>query len=208
MTNAILGGLLLLGIIITPSYPQAEKSMDKSDFIVFNQQSKIITEPDNFHALFFNGTVSAISYEYKESPKIEPKTIAVQKTVTPTITTKTPTIASSGVSGASVGGRITAGWASGQCTEYVAKRVPVYWRGNANQWITNARAVGIPTGIEPRVGSIVQTRESGWGHVAVVEKIEGNRMLISEQNYKGLYIVSQRWITIGDPIISGYIYSK
>lgn len=48
------------------------------------------------------------------------------------------------------------GFAWGNCTAFVAQYKNVTWRGNANQWIRNARAKGIPTGTKPAVGAIIQ----------------------------------------------------
>lgn len=66
--------------------------------------------------------------------------------------------------------------------------------GNANQWLANARAAGWATGNVPRVGAIAWTGAGAMGHVAYTEKVEGNRALISEMNYNGLGVVSQRWV--------------
>lgn len=41
------------------------------------------------------------------------------------------------------------GFAWGNCTYYVALNKKVTWRGNANQWLRNAAAAGVPTGSKP-----------------------------------------------------------
>ncbi len=48
------------------------------------------------------------------------------------------------------------GFAWGNCTAFVAQYKNVTWRGNANQWIRNAKAKGVPTGTKPAVGAIIQ----------------------------------------------------
>lgn len=105
--------------------------------------------------------------------------------------------------GPSVGNRFSWGW----CTWYAAqRRGDVTWRGNAGQWLTNARAQGRATGRTPAVGSILVTSESWWGHVAIVESVQGDRVTISEMNYKGFGITSTRTISNGSGVIKGYIY--
>jgi surface antigen len=44
----------------------------------------------------------------------------------------------------------------GNCTWYVASYKGVNWRGNANQWMRNAKAAGNATGSNPTIGAIVQ----------------------------------------------------
>src|SRR5215471_1229233 len=62
----------------------------------------------------------------------------------------------------------------GWCTWYVASRRYVPWNGNAGTWLWGARAFGFPTGSTPRVGAIMVTAESIWGHVAYVESVASN----------------------------------
>ncbi len=103
----------------------------------------------------------------------------------------------------------------GQCTWYVAQKRYVPWSGNAKSWVANARARGFPTCVGskcmPKVGAIVSLGGNSWltrryGHVAYVEKISGNRFLISEMNHTGWAKVSWRWFPIGSPAIRGFIY--
>lgn len=47
-------------------------------------------------------------------------------------------------------------FASGYCTWFVANHKNVTWRGNANQWLNNARAAGVATGSTPVSGAIIQ----------------------------------------------------
>lgn len=97
----------------------------------------------------------------------------------------------------------------GQCTWYAASRwgcIP--WRGNANMWLTNARAAGYPTGNTPVVGSIIQTNESYYGHVGIVTSFSDTQVCIIEMNHKGPYIISERCIPRNSRIILGYIYKK
>lgn len=64
--------------------------------------------------------------------------------------------------------------------------------GNANTWVSRARAQGIPTGSAPRVGAIGQ---QGM-HVVYVESVNGDgTVTISEMNFKGLGVVSSRTVS-------------
>lgn len=101
-----------------------------------------------------------------------------------------------------------------ECVSYAAWKVASsgrympYWggRGNANQWLGNARAAGIPTGTTPRVGAIAVWNFGYYGHVAHVDVVLDNgRVKISEYNvpaFSGNY--SERIIRANDP--DGYIY--
>ena len=94
----------------------------------------------------------------------------------------------------------------GYCTWYVAQKRYVPWSGNAGTWLYHARTSGYKTGKTPQVGSIVVTSESWWGHVAIVEKVSGGTITVSEMNYKGWAKVDRRVIDTSSRIIKGYIY--
>lgn len=83
----------------------------------------------------------------------------------------------------------------GYCTWYVASKRSVPWHGNANQWLWNSRAMGYGTGRSPRVGAIMVTNESWYGHVAYVESVNGNTVTISEMNYAGWGKVNYRTVS-------------
>jgi surface antigen len=94
----------------------------------------------------------------------------------------------------------------GQCTWYVAQHRYVPWGGNAGTWLYHARAYGAKTGKTPKVGAIMVTSESWYGHVAVVTKVKGDSVTIKEMNYKGWAVVSSRTISAKSRRIKGYIY--
>ena len=95
----------------------------------------------------------------------------------------------------------------GYCTWYVANRRYVPWFGNAIEWWPNARAYGYAEGSTPAVGAIMVTQESGPGHVAYVESVNGSSFTVSEMNYVGWNVVSSRTITPGSRVpILGFIY--
>jgi len=98
-------------------------------------------------------------------------------------------------------------FANGNCTKYVAdKRGGLPWSGNANRWLYNAPRFNYEVGDEPEVGAILVTNEGWVGHVAYVENIDSDRITISEMNYKGFGVVSQRTISKNYSAIKGYIY--
>ena len=104
-----------------------------------------------------------------------------------------------------------------ECVSYAAWRVDnaygnmPYWggRGHANQWFSNARNAGIPTGSTPKVGAVGVTSAGPYGHVVWVEAVSGNRVYVSQYNYaiaainyqKGEY--SEMWV---DASSYQYIY--
>ncbi len=95
----------------------------------------------------------------------------------------------------------------GYCTWFVAQYKYVPWGGNAGTWLYNARAYGVKTGKTPKVGSIVVTSESWYGHVAIVEKVHSNGTItIAEMNYKGFAVASKRTLSTSSRVIKGYIY--
>ncbi|MEW6407541.1 MAG: LysM peptidoglycan-binding domain-containing protein, partial [Patescibacteria group bacterium] len=94
----------------------------------------------------------------------------------------------------------------GWCTWYAAARRPdVTWMGNAGEWLYNAQAQGRATGRIPAVGAIIVTNESWWGHVGIVDAVNGDQITISEMNYQGFGVISSRTISNSNPVIKGYI---
>jgi peptidoglycan DL-endopeptidase CwlO len=95
----------------------------------------------------------------------------------------------------------------GFCTYYVATRRFVPWFGNAIEWWPNARPYGYAEGQTPKVGAIMVTSESGFGHVAYVESVNGNQFTVSEMNFTAWNVVDRRTITLGGRVpIVGFIY--
>ncbi len=88
----------------------------------------------------------------------------------------------------SSGNRYTAGY----CTWYAKSRRPDLPNnlGNANTWVSRARAQGVPTGSAPRVGAIGQ---QGM-HVVYVESINGEAVTVSEMNFRGRGVISSRTV--------------
>ncbi len=94
----------------------------------------------------------------------------------------------------------------GYCTWYVAQRRYIPWGGNAGAWIYHAKAGGYQTGKTPRIGSIIVTAESWWGHVGIVESVSGGSITISEMNYARWGKTNKRTLSTSSRVIKGYIY--
>jgi len=98
-------------------------------------------------------------------------------------------------------------FAYGYCTWYVANRRYIPWFGNAIDWWPNAHAYGQPEGMVPKVGAVMVTRESGYGHVAYVESVRADgSWTVSEMNFVGWNLVSSRSIYPGQVPLVGFIY--
>jgi len=97
-------------------------------------------------------------------------------------------------------------FAYGYCTWYVANHVYVPWFGNAIEWWANAQPY-YPEGQTPRVGAIMVTRESVYGHVALVVAVNPDgSWTVSEMNYQAWDVVDQRTIHPGQVPVVGFIY--
>ena len=104
-----------------------------------------------------------------------------------------------------------------ECVSYTAWRVynrygyMPYWggRGNAKQWPANARAAGYTVTSVPKPGAVGISTAGTWGHAVWVEAVSGNRVYISQYNYRnaatgyraGEY--SEQWVDRG---MYQYIY--
>ncbi|KAK3293583.1 uncharacterized protein B0H64DRAFT_419290 [Chaetomium fimeti] len=82
-----------------------------------------------------------------------------------------------------------------QCTSFVAWRVNkrlgikfhnqykgTNW-GNANTWDDAARRTGVKVNNTPKPGCIAQSNAGGYGHVAWVTAVNGNKVTIEEYNW-------------------------
>ncbi|HCH33942.1 TPA: hypothetical protein DEW05_00210 [Candidatus Saccharibacteria bacterium] len=93
-------------------------------------------------------------------------------------------------------------YAPGNCTWYAFERrsqlgrpIGSFW-GNASTWSMNARAAGFTVNNTPAPGAILQNGGgyAGYGHVAIVETINGDSFTVSEMNYAGFNVISSRTI--------------
>ena len=111
-----------------------------------------------------------------------------------------------GYARASVGNR----YALGNCTWYAYERraamgrpIGSFW-GNAYSWASSARAAGFVVNQTPAPGSIFQTSfgGGGYGHVGIVERVDDQNIYVSDMNYGGYNVVTQR--TIPRSSLAGY----
>lgn len=89
------------------------------------------------------------------------------------------------------------------CTWFVASKIHVPIRGNANEWAAAAQAINIPVTSTPSVGAVAQTSRGGWGHVAIVEDIQGDMVKLIEMNVVSLGVIDEHWYPTSDYL---YIY--
>ncbi|WP_303868486.1 GBS Bsp-like repeat-containing protein [Acetobacterium wieringae] len=112
-----------------------------------------------------------------------------------------------------------AGYGMPNCTAYAWGRAyeilgskPNLSNGNANEfWDYNLRSGAYPHGSTPEVGAILCWDGSSCGHVAVVEKIEGNKVTVSESSWSGSYFYTTTFTAGTEDSVSvggfqGYIY--
>jgi murein DD-endopeptidase MepM/ murein hydrolase activator NlpD len=105
-------------------------------------------------------------------------------------------------------------FAAWYCTSYAASRrkdifsSDTAFRWNASAWYANAKRAGNKVWSKPRVWSIVVFAPGRWawwyGHVWYVEQVDGDKVIISDMNYKGRNIVTRR--VIDADLALGYIY--
>ena len=125
---------------------------------------------------------------------------------TPTVTPSVPSGGSGSGQGTSNGDSGNS-YVAGQCTWYAYNRrkqmgigTPSFL-GNGGQWYINASRYGLRVDHSPQVGAAlsfppgVAGADGYYGHVAVVEAVNGNTVQISEMNVKGEYIVSYRTLS-------------
>jgi surface antigen/LysM repeat protein len=104
---------------------------------------------------------------------------------------------------AGAGHRFPFGW----CTWYIAQKRYVPWGGNAGTWLYNAKSMGYKTGRTPAVGAImVTTEDRRYGHVALVEKVSGDTITVSEMNYVKWGKVNRRVLSASSRAVKGFIY--
>jgi len=99
----------------------------------------------------------------------------------------------------------------GQCTWWVAQKRAIPSWGHAKDWLANAAAQGYSTCrgryCVPQFGAVVSlVGDPIYGHVAYVERVRGDKIVISEMNYIGWGRMNYRTLRVGDPQILGYIY--
>lgn len=113
-----------------------------------------------------------------------------------------------GYGGMSSGNRYSAGnctWYAYERRAQIGRPIGGLW-GNAYSWAASARGAGFVVNNSPAVGAVIQTSSGGggYGHVGVVERFEGDNMIISDMNYAGYNVVTWRSIPMSQA--GGYFY--
>lgn len=111
-----------------------------------------------------------------------------------------------GYARASVGNR----YAPGNCTWYayemrasMGRPIGSFW-GNAYSWASSARAAGFTVNQTPAPGAIFQTSfgGGGYGHVGIVNRVDDQNIYVSDMNYGGYNVITNR--TIPRSSLGGY----
>lgn len=150
------------------------KALDPNNSFEASSYSKIeFAKPSKSSSKIAHHNATLSKAEIKKKAKV-PKRTGVNK----------PVVASADTSGNA--------YDYGFCTWYVKSRRPDIPNnlGDADAWVYNAQAHGIPTGVEPKEGAIGQ---QGM-HVVYVEKInpDDGTVFISEMNFAGWGVISHR----------------
>lgn len=103
-------------------------------------------------------------------------------------------------------------YAPGNCTWYAYERrlqlgrpIGSFW-GNGSAWAASGRAAGFTVNNSPAPGAIMQNG-GGYGHVAVVESVDGaGNVTVSEMNYAGYNVVSSRTLSAGQAAGYNFIH--
>ena len=97
------------------------------------------------------------------------------------------------------GGGDTSGYYWGQCVWYVASKLPIpgHW-SNASDWDEHARAEGYVVSPIPKVGSVAQMDDGWYGHVGIVNSINGDMVELNEMNVFGVGIQDYRWVHVSE----------
>lgn len=97
---------------------------------------------------------------------------------------------------------------NGQCVSYARNRSGILVYGAAWSILSRLDTEIFGTSTQPQIGNILLTSEGPYNHVAVVEEVFDDYILVTEQNFRGLFVVSSRKISIDSEVILAYIYKK
>lgn len=83
-------------------------------------------------------------------------------------------------------------YSPGYCTHYAKQQRPDLPNnlGNADTWFSRAAAQGYAVSYTPQVGAVAAA--IGYMHVAIVTGVHGDKVTVTEMNYKGRWVVSSR----------------
>ena len=96
------------------------------------------------------------------------------------------------------------------CTWYVAQYKNVNWSWNAKDWLKNAKAKWHSTSMTPKLWSIVvfnwKWYNPRYGHVWIVMEIKWTELIVSDMNYRELWEITYRKVSVIDRAIIWYIH--
>ena len=144
-----------------------------------------------------------------ELPETERPGYVAPRPVTPTYSSNSGNILSSSYGYARVfsGNR----YALGNCTWYAYERRAAMGRpigslwGNATNWAASARAAGFTVNGTPAPGAIFQYG-GGYGHVGIVDSVDGEYLYVTDMNYAGYNVVTSRKIPLSSTGHYSYIH--
>ena len=144
-----------------------------------------------------------------ELPETERPGYVAPRPVTPTYSGNSGNILSSSYGYARVfsGNR----YALGNCTWYAYERRAAIGRpvgslwGNATNWAVSARAAGFTVNGTPAPGAVFQYG-GGYGHVGVVDSVDGEYLYVTDMNYAGYNVVTSRKIPLSSTGHYSYIH--
>ena len=144
-----------------------------------------------------------------ELPETERPGYVAPRPVTPTYSGNSGNILSSSYGYARVfsGNR----YALGNCTWYAYERRAAMGRpigslwGNATNWAASARAAGFTVNKTPAPGAVFQYG-GGYGHVGIVDSVDGEYLYVTDMNYAGYNVVTSRKIPLGSTGHYNYIH--
>ena len=93
------------------------------------------------------------------------------------------------------------GYCTRQCVSYAAwaversgRSAPRYY-GSAKNWVYAARRDGVPIYADPQPGDVAISTAGTWGHAMYVEKVDGDRIFVSQYNQQLTGQYSTQWRT-------------
>ena len=144
-----------------------------------------------------------------ELPETERPGYVAPRPVTPTYSGNSGNILSSSYGYARVfsGNR----YALGNCTWYAYERRAAIGRpvgslwGNATNWAVSARAAGFTVNGTPAPGAVFQYG-GGYGHVGIVDSVDGEYLYVTDMNYAGYNVITSRKIPLSSTGHYTYIH--
>ena len=102
-------------------------------------------------------------------------------------------------------------YALGNCTWYAYERRAAMGRpvgslwGNATNWAVSARAAGFTVNGTPAPGAVFQYG-GGYGHVGIVDSVDGEYLYVTDMNYAGYNVITSRKIPLSSTGHYTYIH--